>query len=163
MQRGHIKNSFQLVGNTITRHFFEKSGPLYREAMEPLRSLFQGLCWWTMTQSFITKAKYFHRLIKFIQLRMKAKVEMLEARIEAIGFLWNKCLFNWYKHATCEGDHGMLRLMQEVSQVPAKVKLFLIRKYVIACINRHAVAFIEWRLHFSEMRRLNTFDAQMLY
>jgi hypothetical protein len=65
-------------------------GPVYREMLGPMKQLFHGLAQWTMTQTFINKTKYFNRLVKFMQKRMKAKCETIEAKVEVIDTFWGK-------------------------------------------------------------------------
>lgn len=55
----------------------------------------------------------------------------------------------------------MLKLLQEISQVSAKVKLELLKNYVKACRFKHSLAFIQWRLLFSKIRKENKSTTQM--
>ena len=92
---------------------------------------------------------------------MKDKCLTIDAKVEVISAFWGKLIFKWYMKAKDENDLGMLNIISEINQVPAHVRLFLLRKYVLACKFRHAIAFIQWRLHFSENRRNNTSTTQM--
>ena len=68
-----------------------------------------------MTQSFINKTKYFNRLVKFMQKRMKAKCETIDAKVEVIEAHWGKLLFTWFITAKEENDLGMIKILQEIT------------------------------------------------
>ena len=69
---------------------FDKHGPAYQEILAPLKTLFQNVSWWTMSQSFINKSEYFTTLIKFMQKRMKAKCQTVDAKVEVLQIHWAK-------------------------------------------------------------------------
>jgi len=55
----------------------------------------------------------------------------------------------------------MKRLLQEIRSVKPQIREFVLQNYIKQCRKKHAIAFIEWRLHFSKMRAENDSSTQM--
>lgn len=50
-------------------------------------------------------------------------------------------------------DEGMKQLLKAILKVSPEVRDYLLRSYVKQCRKKHAIAFLEWRLHFSKNRK----------
>lgn len=55
----------------------------------------------------------------------------------------------------------MLKLLKLILEIPLHIKYFVLQQYIKQCRKRHAIAFIEWRLHFSSARKGNSDSTQM--
>ncbi len=55
----------------------------------------------------------------------------------------------------------MQELVKKIKGIQQEVKRYIIHRYVNQCKLKHAIAFLEWRLHFSDMRRNNVSSVAM--
>lgn len=113
----------------------------------------QNIVAWAMTANMQSQARVFHRLVNFIQIRMKQKLQTQFAKVEAVTWVWDKLLFVWYGKAIELKDEGMKKLVNKILAVKQEVRHYVLLHYIKQCEKRHAIAFLEWRLHFCKARK----------
>ena len=52
-----------------------------------------------------------------------------------------------------EKDEGMISILKKIFEIPKEVKGYVIHKYMNQCNRRFLIAFVEWRLYYSQIRR----------
>ena len=133
-------------------------------ALEPKRTVLdwgEGIMWYVMEQVMKTKTAHFNHLITFMQVRMRGKVLTKDAKVDVLKTMWDLKLFHWLTKATKTKDEGMKHLITLIQKVNPEVMEWLLSHYIKQCRKKHAIAFIEWRLHYS-LNRLNSTAACQL-
>ena len=52
----------------------------------------------------------------------------------------------------------MKQMINKIIKVKPEVKEYMLKMYIKMCRQKHSIAFLEWRLYFSQMRRKYTTD-----
>ena len=92
---------------------------------------------------------------------MRYQVEHVGSKVEALRIMWENHLIKWERKAMATGDPGMRALIKEIRAVTPEVRGHLLRQYVKQCKKKHAIAFLEWRLHFSQNRAWSVSQVQL--
>ena len=125
--------------------------------MEPKRTILawgEGIMWYVMELVMKQKTAHFNHLINFMQVRMRQKVQTKDAKVEILKNMWEKKLyFDWLPKATKTKDEGMKTVLHLIQKVNPEVVDYMLTHYIKQCRKKHAIAFIEWRLHFSRNRK----------
>lgn len=124
-------------------------------AIEPKRIVLdwgEGIMWYVMEQVMKQKTAHFNHLINFMQVRMRSKVLTKDAKVDVLKAMWDLKLFHWLTKATKTKDEGMKHLIMLIQKVNPDVVEWLLTHYIKQCRKKHAIAFIEWRLHYSKNR-----------
>ena len=74
------------------------------------------------------------------------------AKCEVVEMYWGRCMFGFLMKASAIGDANMKKIIEQVSKIPEEVKLVMIKKYVKKVKEKHALAFMQWRIHYSESK-----------
>ena len=101
------------------------------------------------------RMRRFITMIRFMQERLKAKVATRENKVEVIRQQWTNTLFRWFQKAAELKDEGMKELIKLIIDVKPAVREVLLQHYIRQCNKKYAIAFIQWRLHFSLARQRN--------
>lgn len=134
---------------------------MVKRSWDILEEFFSGVAWYIMQQKMRTKTRYFNMLINFMQRRMKDKCATIDAKIDVMRLAWDKSIFTWSRKATMYKDDGMKLIMESIKCVRPEIVRFLLRAYVRQCKKRHAIAFFQWRIHFSLARKESNASCQL--
>ena len=113
-----------------------------------------------MLQTVKNKTIYFHQQIHFIQARIQSKLQTLESKVDIMRVHWENMLFKWYQKAFETKDVGMKNILKQAATTKPEVREFILQNYIRQCKKQYAIAFLEWRLHFSKARRENVTSTQ---
>jgi hypothetical protein len=92
---------------------------------------------------------------------MKGQVLATDSKVELISERWDYLLSKWINIALVSKDEGMTRLLFEIRKIKPNVKYYLLKNYIMQCKVFHAMAFLQWRLHFCSGRKESTSSCQM--
>lgn len=70
-------------------------------------------------------------------------------------------MFGWYNVAIKNKDDGMKALLKKIQKVDPPVLQHLLREYIKRCRQKHTIAFLEWRLKYSSLRKSLNHSAHM--
>lgn len=92
---------------------------------------------------------------------MRDKCITIDAKVEVIKLAWDKYLHFWSQKAVFFSDEGMKLILSQIRNVKDEIISFVLKSYIRQCKKRHALAFLEWRIHFSQSRRENEAECQL--
>jgi len=101
-----------------------------------------------MISEIVEKTRAFKTQINYIQRKLKDKLATQHAKQEVVKMHWDRVLFSLVKIAHENHDQGMLNICRSIAECPSNLINELIKRYVKKCKEKHAVAFMQWRLHF---------------
>ena len=159
--KNRVRFVFTFQANVNQIEMRERQGVVYKRYRGALREFFDSCMWWLMSEKVMQKTRYFNYLITFMQRRMRDKCVTIDAKVEVVRLAWDKYLQIWSQKAVFFSDEGMKLILSQVRNVKEEVITFLLKSYIRQCKKRHALAFMEWRIHFSQARRLNDAGCQM--
>lgn len=70
---------------------------------------------------FTKMTKLFCEQIRFIQVRMKAKLATISSKQEVVRLEWQQALFHFYNRANDINDAKMLKALKMIMAVPLKI------------------------------------------
>jgi hypothetical protein len=105
-----------------------------------------------MGEKMKKKTRYFNHLVNYMQRRMRDKCVTIDAKIEVVRIGIDQLIGKWKTRSIMYKDEGMKRLLEEFKYIDPKVLDFLLKSYIRQCKKKHALAFLEWRIHFSKSR-----------
>ena len=155
--RYQIANTFKLTSKVMN---WEKSH-ISKQAMTVLKQPFLNLLDKITKETMIGRVIIFGTNVKFIQRRMREKVSTSDAKGDLIENRWDRVVFELNKVALKTKDVGMQAILSQISLIRPKVKRFVFDMYVRQCRMRGIIAFMQWRRHFSTMRKNNGRTTQM--
>ena len=114
-----------------------------------------------MVRDFLDATRIFIDNINFINKRMRGQCLARDAKTEIISHHWDGLLNQWLHAALIYKDEGMTRLLFEIRKTNKAVKHYLLENYINECKVMHALAFLQWRLYFSQGRKNSESSCQM--
>jgi hypothetical protein len=148
-----IRNSLNLLscmGWTDKNPHF--NGPYYSQARQLVFDYFQEMMRHKILHIFTAKTRMLIHNLYVIQKRMVDRITMRQERISLIETKWNSLIFRLFNIANRHNDQGMKEVVRQLRDIKGAVKDYVISAYLNQCIERHRVAFFQWRLHFSQQR-----------
>jgi hypothetical protein len=150
-----IKGTLSLVTTSAFTQMDQKEGVLYNSVHKELKNFFEDYMWKLMSIKMLQKTKRLFELIFYMQVKIQRNRITIENQTQVLLNYWNSLNLKLLKNAVEHQDDGMNHLLVQIQNVPLNVRHYLLESYVKQCRKFHSIAFLQWRLHFSEARKLN--------